>query len=171
MGLVLLEPFERRRARHGFKATHAARHGGLGDDLHETDFAGVGHMGAAAEFDAEPRHRHHAHALAVLLAEEGHGPSSESFVNGHLVRLGAGGVERLVVHEPFDLRELLGLDGREVGEVEAQALIVHDAARLLHMGAQHFAEGRVEQVRGRVVSADARAALGVHGRVNGHAFF
>ena len=72
--------------------------------------------------------------------------------------------------QALDLGDLLGLQGGEVGEVEAQPVLVHHAARLLHVGAQHLAQGRVQQVGGRVVGPDPAAADGMDQGVDRRVF-
>jgi hypothetical protein len=51
-----------------------------------------------------------------------------------------------------------------VGKVEARAFGVDQRALLLHVPAQHFAQGLVHQVGGAVVAHGARPPLGVHSR-------
>ena len=70
----------------------------------------------------------------------------------------------LVVHQPFNGFDLGIADRLAVGEVEAQPVGVHQRATLLNMIAEHPAQGRVQQVGGRVVGADQPAPFGVHFR-------
>ncbi|MBP1773967.1 MAG: hypothetical protein H6P99_3130 [Holophagaceae bacterium] len=71
------------------------------------------------------------------------------------------GPQGLARGQALDLGDLSRLQGREVGEVEPEAVLVHHAARLLYVGAEHLAQGGVEQVGGRVVGPHAAAADGV----------
>ena len=58
----------------------------------------------------------------------------------------------------LDLGELGRRDRREVREVETQAVGRDERARLLHVRAEHLAQRRVQQVRGRVVAPRRVAA-------------
>ena len=58
----------------------------------------------------------------------------------------------------LDRGELLGGDGREVGEVEAEPIFVDLRALLLGVGAEIFLQGVVEDVGGGVGAADGGAA-------------
>ena len=57
--------------------------------------------------------------------------------------------------------ELLARDGRGIGEVEPQPVVVDLRALLLGVLAEVLLQGVVQQVRGRVGAADALAARGV----------
>ncbi len=52
-------------------------------------------------------------------------------------------------------------------EVEPDGFFVDQLARLLHMRAEHAAQGRLQQVRGRVVAHHGPAAVRVHRRPHG----
>ena len=167
-GLVGLQEFQGCFAGHRLDAPDAGTDGPLGDDLHDADLAGVGHVGAAAEFGGEAGNLHHPDHVAVLFAEEGHGSGGQGLLDVHLLHLGVHGFQSLAGHEPFDLRDLFRLEGGEVGEVEAQAGGVHHAAGLFHVSAEHLAQGRMQQVGGRVVGPHPAAADGVDQGVHGH---
>ncbi len=62
----------------------------------------------------------------------------------------------------LDAAQELALHGGEVVEVEAQVGRVHEGAGLFHVEAQLLAQGRVEQVGGRVVGHGGGPGLGVH---------
>ena len=51
-------------------------------------------------------------------------------------------------------RSCSGRDGLKVGEVEAQAIRLHQRACLMHVVAQHLLQRRVQQVGGAVGAAD-----------------
>jgi hypothetical protein len=87
----------------------------------------------------------------VLFAEQAIAPNSMRFLHSHVMHFGLRIAADLGVHPGLDQAELLGRDGLEVGEVEAQAIRCHQRALLLHVGAQHFAQGGVQQVGGGVV--------------------
>ena len=67
-----------------------------------------------------------------------------------------------LVQVQFDGLQLLGADGLEVGEVEAQALRVHQGAGLLDVVAQMAPQDRLEEMGGGVVGHDAAAPRRVH---------
>lgn len=49
-----------------------------------------------------------------------------------------------------------------MGKVEPAAVFVHHGARLLHMGAQHLAQGSLQQMAGGMVAHDGNPALFIH---------
>ena len=67
----------------------------------------------------------------------------------------------LVVHLLLDVLQLFGIDVREMRKVKAQALGRVQRAGLLYVRAQNVSQGRMHQMRSRVIADDARAALGV----------
>ncbi len=74
-----------------------------------------------------------------------------------------------VVDRLLDRREVLGGEGGEVAEVEAQAVGLDQRAGLGHVVAQPRAEGGVEQVGGGVGATDSVAAGGVDRGLDGRA--
>ena len=87
-----------------------------------------------------------------FLAEERHRAGRD-----RLLRVLDRGVDGLVledrlVDDPLDLLSLLGRDGGEVDEVEAQAIGRDERARLLDVPAEHLAQRGVQQVRGGVIA-------------------
>ncbi len=118
-------------------------------------------MGAAAELAAVAADVHHAHALAVFLAEEGEGALGLGVEVG-LVAGDGGVIEDAPVDDALDLAELAGRDCLEVGEVEAHAVGGVQAAGLAHVGADDAAEREVQEVGGGVVALDGAAVNHVH---------
>ena len=120
-------------------------------------------MSTAAQLDREAAaHGQHAHAVAVLLAEQGHGPLLLGRVD-----IGDFGFHRTVladfcVDQIFQCLDLLGLDGLEVTEVKTQTLTVDQRALLLHMLTQHLTQRGMQQVRGRVVQCRCLSHRGIH---------
>ena len=57
-----------------------------------------------------------------------------------------------MVHPRFDVSDLRVRHRRVVGKVKAGAFVVHQRAFLLHMVAQHLAQGLVHQMGGAVVA-------------------
>ena len=107
---------------------------------------------------------HHAHGVAVLFAEERH----SAHVDGGLLAHELGG-QRVVghdrgVHVAFHGGQLFRGHGRDVREVEAQAIRRDQRTRLTHMVAEHAAQGRMEQVRAGVVAGRVEAYGFGHGQ-------
>jgi hypothetical protein len=98
--------------------------------------AGVGQMRAAAQFAAELAHADHPHGVGILLAEQHHRAGSAGFGQRHGLPL-----DRLGRRDPrvgilLDRRQLLGRDGRHVGEVEAEPVVIDLRALLLGVRAE-----------------------------------
>ena len=72
-------------------AAHAGGDAAFGDDLEQADVAGAADVGAAAQLGRGVAHPQHAHALAVLLAEQRHRAEIERFLHAHLVDFGRHG--------------------------------------------------------------------------------
>ena len=56
----------------GFDATHACTNRTFGQELHDTEIAGRASVRTAAEFPRPFTDGHHAHGVAILLAEQRH---------------------------------------------------------------------------------------------------
>ena len=115
------------------------------------------HVCTAAELERAVAGFYDTDVIAVLLVEEGDraelvGMQLAGLIGAHR-RVG----ENLGVHHLLHLVEFGLRDARMVAEVEAQVLGVHEGALLLHVLAQHLAQGPVEQVRSGVVAADGVA--------------
>lgn len=123
-------------------------------------------MRAAAQF-ARKTDVEHAHGIAVLLAEQRHRAALDGVVVGHDLGLCGLVGQYLGIDDGFHAGDLLGRHGRVVREVEAGLVGVDQRAALLHVGAQHFAQGLVHQVRGRVVAHRAGATHRIHARQQG----
>src|SRR5450830_1731469 len=100
----------------------------------------------------------HAHFVAVFFAEQGHGAVLDGVVKRHVLGPGLVVLQDLAVDDGFHLGDLLGRDGGVVAEVETGLVGIDQRTLLRHVAAQHFAQGLVHQVGGRVV-ADGAAAL------------
>ena len=148
-------------ARHRFDAAHTGGHTALAHHLEQANVARGFDVGAPAQL-AAGADVEHAHGLAVLLAKQHHGACFLGRLNVHHTRLGSGIGQDFGVHTGFDLAHLRVRHGRVVGKVKARALGIHQAAFLLNVVAQHFAQGLVHQVRGRVVAHRGGAGCGVH---------
>src|SRR5688500_20296530 len=97
-GFVSVDEIQRSLARHGFDPAGSGRDGHFSDDLDETDLAGGGDVGAAAEFSAIAADIDDANDAPVFVPEEGEG-AIRLFVELGVVR-GDGRVsDDLLVHE------------------------------------------------------------------------
>ena len=142
----------------------AGCHAALADDLEHADAACRLGMDAATELAARTE-THHAHGVAIFLAEESHGAKLLGFLHGHVAVL----VESIVgadhaVHDLLHLTQLLVGDLLEVGEVEAQGVGRHIGTLLLHMVAEDLLQGIVDKVCGGVVGSAGIALVGVYAR-------
>ena len=119
-------------------------------------------MDAAAEL-AGRAEAHHAHLVAVFLAEQGDGTQLLGLVERHFTMLvDVDVLTNQVVHHAFHLAQFLVGHFLEVREVETQRVGADERTLLLHMVAQHLFQGVVQQVRGRVVGCAGVALVGVH---------
>jgi hypothetical protein len=130
------------------------------DDLEQADVAGALHVGAAAEFGGEVPDAEHAHVVAVLLAEQGHGAGFHGFVVAHHAGT-ASALARICSLTSVRWRQLVRRSGLEVGEVEAQLVGRDQRALLRDMRAEHLAQRGVQQMRGGVVEGGRGAGLGI----------
>ena len=142
---------ERALPAHRLDPAHAGGHATFGHDLEQADVARAGDVRAAAKLGRGLAHAQHAHALAVLLAEQGHRAEVERFLHVHVVDFGRMVAADLGIDLALDQRQFVGADRLEVREVEAQAIGCDQRALLGDMVAEHFAQGRVQQVRRAVV--------------------
>ena len=112
---------------------------------------------AAAQLLAETiGERDDAHAIAVLFSEQRHGAGVERLVEIHDVGVDLDIFQDLFVHQLLNLGQLFGIGMSVMRKVEAQAIGIDDAAGLLDVRSEHFAERGVQQMRGGVIA---------HGRV------
>jgi hypothetical protein len=121
-------------------------------------------VGAAAEF-LGLAHGQHAHGVAVLLAEERHGAFLLGFGDGQHLGLDGQVAQHALVGQIFHASAFVLRHGRQVREVEAQAIRRDQRSLLRHVGAEHRAQGPVQKVGGRVVAANGVAALDVDGEL------
>ena len=84
----------------------------------ERDLSGRGDMRAAAQLERHTGHIHHAHDLAVLLAEQRHGSRGDGVLVGHLPGLDGQVFPDVGIHLRLDRRQLIPLDGTVMTEVE-----------------------------------------------------
>src|SRR6266508_1199551 len=156
--LLLAHVFPRGVARHGVDAANPRGDGALGDDLEEPDLPRRVEVGAAAQLGGEVADPDDAHAVAVLLAEERHGPAPERGLKIHLRRRDDDVGLDVLVDEVLDLLDLSVLEAHPVGEVEAQVIGRDEGARLGHVGAEDPPERGVEQMGPGMVEPQPLAA-------------
>ena len=136
--------------------------------LEQADFAGGRGVRAAAELGREAVGQlHHAHLVAVLLAEQRHGVVLvHGHVDGHVLeRFDLGVGQDFAVDDVFDfLRVLRRRPARSGRSRSAGGRDATARAGLLDVRAQHLAQRGMQQVRAGVVAADGVAAFAVdHG--------
>ena len=148
-------------AGHGLYAAHTGGNTAFGDDFEQPDVTGATHVGAAAEFFARTDAQH-ANGLAVLLTEQHHGAGFLCSREVHHGGVGGRVGQNFGVHTHFNFADLRVGHRRVVREVKARALGVHQAAFLLHVLAQHFAQSLVHEVGGAVVAHSGSAHTGVN---------
>ena len=118
-------------------------------------------MRAAAELKTVSAHIHHTDHIPVLFAKQGGSMGLLCLFQGHLLchdRIVS--QNRLVHGHPHGI-QLFFRRGGEVGKVKTQEVGIHQRARLMHMLAQHIAEGAVQQMGRAVRAAEGHAALGI----------
>ena len=120
-------------ARLGLYAADAGSHATLRDNLEEADATRARGMDAAAEL-AGRAEAHHAHLVAVFLAEQGDGPQLLGLVERHVaVLVNVDILANHVVYHALHLAQLLVADFLEVREVEAQRVGADERTLLLHV--------------------------------------
>jgi hypothetical protein len=134
-------------------ATDTRGDAALAGDGEEADVPGGAYVGAAAQLDAESGHRHHADLVTVLLPEERHCPCGNRLLRALHLGDDGGIPQHVLVDDTLDLQLLIAGDGREVDEVETQAVGRHERPGLFHVRAKDASERSVKEMRGRVVAA------------------
>ena len=162
---------QRRPARQGRDPPDAGRHALLADDLQQADLRRIVQVRAAAKLLAEIPDGNHPHHVGILFAEEHHRPRLPGLGQRHRRRADRLALENFFIDLRLDPGQLLGADGRRIGEVEPQQVVVHFRALLQGVLAQVRAEGVVEQMGGRMGPADARPAPRIDPRGNRRAQF
>ena len=160
--LLLADMGQRRAPGDRLETADAGRDGALGRDLEEPDLAGRVEVRAPAELGREVADPDDPDVVPVLLAEERHRAHPERRVQVRPERVHRDVVPDGLVDQVLHPLEVPVLDRLAVGEVEAQPVGRHEGARLRHVGAEHLAEGGVQEVRARVVEAEPLAARRFH---------
>ena len=155
------------RAGQRLDAAHAGGDAAVGDARDQADVAGAAHMRAAAQLDRPAEriaaaavrilaHRHDAHLVAVFLAEQRARAGGARVVERHQPRRHRRVLQHIVVGDVLDPLDLLGRHRLRMREVEAQPVGRDQRALLRDVIAQHLAQRLVQQMRRRMVAADAR---------------
>ena len=139
---------------------------GLGRHVEQPDLRGGRHVRAAAQLARDALDLHHAHTVAVLLAEERHGAEPLGLVTGRLDRADAVVRGEPAANPLLDLGQVLWRQPLPVREVEAQLVGTHVRAGLAHVISKALAERRVQEVGGGVVAHGGEPAVALHDRVH-----
>ena len=144
-------------------------------DADEPDVAGAPNVRAAAQLDrpglvglalaVRPgrsrafrlAHGDDAHLIAVFLAEQRPRARLARILQRHQPGLDGRVPQHVGIRHGLHGRELVGRHGLGVREVEAQPIRRHQRAPLLHVIAEHLAQGLVQEMGGGVVGARGRA--------------
>jgi hypothetical protein len=104
-------------------------------------------VGAPTELDGEVPDLDHPNSVAVLVPEEGQSTHLLCLVFGGNRGRHGGVADQPPIGLPFDLRHLLVAQGREVGEVEAEAAGLYQRSCLGGVVSDHCSQGPVENMR------------------------
>ena len=124
-------------------------------------------MRAAAELEAVGAGAHHAHAVTVLVAEEGDRPHGLGVLLRRLDRVDLFVGDDVGVDQRQDLGRLLRRHAGAVGEVEAQSVRSHEGTLLTYVVTEDRAQSRVQEVGRGVIASRRLAPFGVD-RGDGH---
>ena len=160
--LQLVECFLHLLTGDGLDAADTGSDAALAHNLEHPDLTRSLHVAAAAELHALPE-LHHAHVVAVFLAEEGDGAELLGLLDGDVAMVLQGDVlADAGIDDALHLAQLLGCHLLEVAEVKAQAFGRNERAFLLYMCAKHLAKGLIQQVRGAVVGLAGVTLVSIH---------
>ncbi len=109
----------------------------------------------------KPRDGDDANAIAVFFAEQRHGAGVERLIEIHDVGVDFDVFQNLFVHELLNFGQLFGIGVGVMRKVETQPIGIDNAAGLLDVRAEHFAQRGVQQVRGGVVAHGGVAQVAV----------
>ena len=155
-------------AHDGIDTAYAGTDGCLGEDVDHTDLADVVHVGTTAQLTAPAvfADGHHAHDVAIFLAEQVHGTEGDGIVELHF--LGGHGevVAQLVVDALLNSGNH-GL-GRSLGplEIETQTVRGVFGTTLSGLRAELFAQRFVYHVRGGVRTGNGATAGQIDVRID-----
>ena len=149
---------------------HTRSYTAFAHNFEKTNVARGLNVGASAKLSAGANVKH-AHGFAVFFAKEHRGAGFLGAFNVHHARMGCGIGQYFCIDDGFNLANFGVAYRRVVSKVKTGALGIDQAALLLHVAAQHFAQGFVHEVRGTVVAHGGGAQCGVHMGLYGVAHF
>ena len=82
-------------------------------------------------------------------------PALRASAIGRFVQPTGSAASTALVHFVFDLRQRVAIDGRGIGEIEPQPIVIDFRTLLLGVLAQEFLQGVMQHVRGGMGAADA----------------
>ena len=145
----------------GGDASRAGGHALFADDLEQSDLARIVQW-------VPPQSSLLNWPMATMRTTSGYfspnsiiAPAFRASASGMLVERIGLARENFGVDLVLDANLFLAADGRRIGEVEPQPIVVDLRALLQGMLAEMFLQGMVQQVRGGVCAADALAAVGI----------
>jgi hypothetical protein len=117
-------------------------------------------MRSAAELKAEIAELTDIHPVAVFVAEKHQRAHFLCLLKRDIpVMLQWNTRVDFIIHKIFDCRQLSLGYLAEMREIETKMLGIDKGAGLVHMRAQDFSKGSMQQMRGAVVAHDRKAAL------------
>ena len=142
----------------GLDPPHPSADRGLREELDDTQLAAAGGVGAAAQLVGPVPHGHHAHDIAVLLAEQRHRAHGHGIRLRHLLRGHPQVVLKHVVDERFGVGQHRCRHRGGAWEIEPEPPGSVLRTHLRSGIAQQLAERPVDHVSGGVGAADGLAA-------------
>jgi hypothetical protein len=121
-----------------------------------------------AEFFTKPWHFYGPDFLTILFPEESQRPTLEGVLQAHQGCLHRGIGPDVVVDQIFHAVYLTLTETGKMRKVKAQPVWCDQRAGLFHVVTQDLSQGRMQQVRGRVVFANGLAPDPVDFEVHGH---
>jgi len=110
-------------------------------------------MGPAAQFGGKITHLNNPHTVSVFLPKKRHSPCLFSFLKAHHPGFHRNCLGDLFVYDLLNRIQFFSCHCRKMAEIKPQPVPVHKGTGLLHMGAQHSAQGFLEKMGGAVVFA------------------
>ena len=156
-----------RRPRERLDPSYTSRRAGFVREAKQRELPRRGDVGAAAQLERHTGDIHHAHHVAVLLAEQRHRSRGHGVLIRHLPGFDGQVFPDVGVHLGLDRPQLIAFDRAVVTKVEAQPFRSHYGARLTHVRAEDFAQRRVHEVRRRMIALDVAASRLVDLRAGG----
>ena len=152
--VVLTQELRRGGSRDRLDAPYVGRVRALREDVKHADLSGEMHVRSTAQLARvlALADLHHAHHLAVLLAEQGHRAEALGLRQRRGDRAHGIVAGNPLVDAILHVAQLLGAQRLAVAEVKAELVRPDVGACLVHVVAQALAQRRLQQVRGGVVA-------------------